>query len=211
MAVVVHSNRVGDSIEVGDSTVGEDLTGVGDSTYPYFLIEDDPSTWVTHEDLNGRSAGLGGTPAWKTSQGARRARGPGPPAHVAAPIRARMTPGGSVRREAGASARNAAGASASMPVQQPEVPDARMHPARAAQMASDVVLERGACSPLAPVQWSVEEEEAMREIEAEEAAATERLALVAARKAKLKARQPGPLDFTQPEVLDLRRLASSRR
>jgi hypothetical protein len=197
-----------------------------EAKYPYFLIEDDPSTWVTHEERNGGSAGLGSTPAWKTAQEARRARGPGPPAHVAAPIRARMTPGSNAMREpgqqtleqtlarAGMSARDSAPVSASVPVQRPEVLGVRMHPARAAQMMNDVVpaggvgssdvtpsgsSETGApgrSSPIAPVQWSAEEEEAMREIEEEEAAATKRLAMVAERKAKFKARQPGPIDFS---------------
>jgi hypothetical protein len=177
-----------------------------EAKYPYFLIEDDSNTWDTHEDLSAAFARTGGTPAWKKAQAARGLRGPGPPAHVAAPIRTQMTQGGGAERRLFQPTLEEVMARPGASAQQQVVPDARMHPGRAALMTAGseppaVVVtavgeERRSTSP--PLEsWSEEDEAAMKEVEEVEAAAATRRALLASRKAKWKAQLPvGPTTVT---------------
>ncbi|KAK6969644.1 hypothetical protein R3P38DRAFT_2814125 [Favolaschia claudopus] len=62
-----------------------------EAKYPYFLDPDDPTTWVTHDDVSSEFATRRGPPTWQSAQAMRQPRGPGPAPEIAAHHKANFT------------------------------------------------------------------------------------------------------------------------
>ncbi|KAK6974712.1 hypothetical protein R3P38DRAFT_2811582 [Favolaschia claudopus] len=56
-----------------------------------FLDPDDPTTWVTHDDVSSEFATRRGPPTWQSAQAMRQPRGPGPAPEIAAHHKANFT------------------------------------------------------------------------------------------------------------------------
>ncbi|KAJ7353099.1 hypothetical protein DFH08DRAFT_956184 [Mycena albidolilacea] len=62
-----------------------------EAAHPYFLVEDDPATWVSHNDVGAAFTSKRGTPEWKRKPAVQRGPGPSPP--VAAALHSQMARG----------------------------------------------------------------------------------------------------------------------
>lgn len=178
-----------------------------DAKYPYFLIENAPDTWNTHEELSTALGKTGATPTWKETQAQtmRNERGPESSAHANGPrTGATQTRHEGRRLFQPTLAEAMARAKVSEKLPAPPL-DPRMHPSRAAQMlGGDAQCEVGTStepqtqrtpSPL-PDPWTEDDEAAIKEIEDQEALIAARKETLATRKAKWKAKLPaGPITF----------------
>jgi hypothetical protein len=63
-----------------------------EAKHPYFLVESDPNSWVTHEEIEA-TANMGTAASWARQGPPQSSKGPGPSAHIASKIRGQMTRG----------------------------------------------------------------------------------------------------------------------
>ncbi|KAF7354515.1 RNA-directed DNA polymerase from transposon X-element [Mycena venus] len=106
-----------------------------EAKYPYYPEPNDPSTWVTLEEVGEAFAKKRGIPEWKKAVHARGSRGPGAPAPVAAKIGEQMTRGGPGPTPVNGAAPRWGPRQRTMDDQPGSGGiDPRMHPGRAAQM-----------------------------------------------------------------------------